>query len=724
MPKVGVAYVSIRARLDRLEKDLNTAKSTTLRRANETSAAVSKVFKGAVAYFGVTQIKAFGESLFDAGKQISRLKKSFTEITGSTEAADREFSFLRQTADDLGQNFYSLTDSYKSFIAATKGTVLAGQQTRDIFIGVTKAGTTLGISNEKMVSALNAVQKMMSTGTIQADEFRQQFAEAIPIALSAATEATGTTTAEFNKLLNSGKLLSEDFIPKLAKVLNRYSGSVDDATNASNKLDEAWMDFKIAIGDGSFMNDATEAIKNLTVALNSEGLQDGFRVLIGLLGDTANAIANLVQSTAGWAAVGRGDLGFFEFATMNSKELSDWLQKNRSDVGRLDLEIKKLNEQLTKESSFFAFSSGAQAAKQSRIDDIISKIKELKQQKNAIMLGGYDSPITYLPQSTKKQSQTDSAAEAQKEIDNVDKALKSFFKDVDRTNDLLNGIFKKEQDALEEYRDAMDNFSDLSRSTNDISDSISYDIDSYDELYSAISKVTEAQYIREKALKDEFELQKALRDVIDDTYDADMGNDFASQMDKMQAVFDKTKTGADIWADSMKDAFSGWATSYASTLNDMLWNSELTFDGILESFGKMITQMIIQGSMKNIISGAGSFDWASLFTTASQGHTGGRLVDGPQRSVPTTLFSHAPRLHSGLAADEFPAILQRGETVIPRGGSNKPIDFSMNIKNQTGANITSNDVRIVQPSPGKYIAEMVLKQKQTSKGFRKRMSVK
>jgi hypothetical protein len=37
------------------------------------------------------------------------------------------------------------------------------------------------------------------------------------------------------------------------------------------------------------------------------------------------------------------------------------------------------------------------------------------------------------------------------------------------------------------------------------------------------------------------------------------------------------------------------------------------------------------------------------------------------RSVPSEIFVNAPRLHNGLAGDEFPAILQTGETVNPRG---------------------------------------------------------
>ncbi len=51
-------------------------------------------------------------------------------------------------------------------------------------------------------------------------------------------------------------------------------------------------------------------------------------------------------------------------------------------------------------------------------------------------------------------------------------------------------------------------------------------------------------------------------------------------------------------------------------------------------------------------------------------HTGGRIGydDIPTGIAPASWFTHAPRLHAGLRSDEFPAILQRGEQVIPKGG--------------------------------------------------------
>ena len=65
---------------------------------------------------------------------------------------------------------------------------------------------------------------------------------------------------------------------------------------------------------------------------------------------------------------------------------------------------------------------------------------------------------------------------------------------------------------------------------------------------------------------------------------------------------------------------------------------------------------------------------ASLFTTAGLYHSGGAVGPAPpsRRTVPAAVFAPAPRLHSGLGPNEFPAILERGETVTPRGRSAGP----------------------------------------------------
>jgi hypothetical protein len=94
----------------------------------------------------------------------------------------------------------------------------------------------------------------------------------------------------------------------------------------------------------------------------------------------------------------------------------------------------------------------------------------------------------------------------------------------------------------------------------------------------------------------------------------------------MQKSAKKTKDESKGFTDDLKDAFTGWANNMSSTLNDVLWDSNSTFEDIATSFGKMITQMIIQTQiikplMANLFGGeGGSGGWmGSLFGSSSGG---------------------------------------------------------------------------------------------------------
>ena len=104
-------------------------------------------------------------------------------------------------------------------------------------------------------------------------------------------------------------------------------------------------------------------------------------------------------------------------------------------------------------------------------------------------------------------------------------------------------------------------------------------------------------------------------------------------------------------------------------LVDFVMTGKLNFRGFAES---VIADIIRIQARQAIASGAAAF-FGSLFgagvsASAIEAHEGGVVGDPhPTRRVPYEFFVGAPRLHAGLAADEFPAILQRGERVIPAG---------------------------------------------------------
>jgi len=80
---------------------------------------------------------------------------------------------------------------------------------------------------------------------------------------------------------------------------------------------------------------------------------------------------------------------------------------------------------------------------------------------------------------------------------------------------------------------------------------------------------------------------------------------------------------------------------------------------------RIILRMYVIKPLVNSIMG---FMGSAFGLPAFKMHSGGVVgLAGTPMMVPAGTFIGAPRLHNGLAPDEFPAILQRGETVLPRG---------------------------------------------------------
>lgn len=93
-------------------------------------------------------------------------------------------------------------------------------------------------------------------------------------------------------------------------------------------------------------------------------------------------------------------------------------------------------------------------------------------------------------------------------------------------------------------------------------------------------------------------------------------------------------------------------------------------EAVLEGLADKLLDLAINlaiGSLSRGIGAAGGFNFAA---PAFVQHGGGPAGTGPMRNVHPSVFANAPRLHGGgyIGPGEVPAILQRGETVIPRGG--------------------------------------------------------
>ncbi len=290
--------------------------------ALETQAAIwARVKSQAIGAFaagiGIGAIASFTKSIVDSTNKLIGWQNALKAVSPSAEIAAQSLAFVRAEADRLGLNLESMAGQYARFSAATRGTSLEGEKTREIFTSMSEAARVLNLSVESTEGAFRALEQMVSKGTVQAEELRGQLTERLPGAFPIAAEAMGVTTAELDRMLKSGEVLAEDLLPKLAKRLRElYSSGAAQAANSPsaeiNRLSNSLFDLRIAIGESGFMESITSGARGLT---------DSIRGIVesGAIDAVASGLTT-IGTAAAFAFGGRalGGIGAFVARTIES----------------------------------------------------------------------------------------------------------------------------------------------------------------------------------------------------------------------------------------------------------------------------------------------------------------------------------------------------------------------------------------------------------------------
>ncbi|GAB5390195.1 MAG: hypothetical protein Alpg2KO_31630 [Alphaproteobacteria bacterium] len=253
----------------------------------------------AVGFFG-TQ---FVRSSIETTMQLDAMDRAMKQATGSFEAAAEEMGFVREESDRLGLELLTTTQGYTKLASAARGTSLEGEQTRQLFLGISEASVVLGLNAEKTSGALTAVEQIMSKGKVSAEELRGQLGERIPGAFQIAARAMGVTTQELDKMLQQGELMADEFLPKFARQLRKEFGeaAVESASSAQaefNRFNNALIDMQRRFANSGVLDGVTEGVRDLTDVLSDpnvlnamDDLGSALAWVIGLAGDTAKGIA-------------------------------------------------------------------------------------------------------------------------------------------------------------------------------------------------------------------------------------------------------------------------------------------------------------------------------------------------------------------------------------------------------------------------------------------------
>lgn len=160
-------------------------------------------------------------------------------------------------------------------------------------------------------------------------------------------------------------------------------------------------------------------------------------------------------------------------------------------------------------------------------------------------------------------------------------------------------------------------------------------------------------------------------------------------------------------ANQQLDQFANIAQGVGSSLAQAFSDGKLEAQELLGILAQVASQLLQMGSGGGIGGGFLSGILGSIF------HQGGVVGSGgPKRNVHPAVFAGAPRMHSGgvagLRSGEVPAILQKGEVVIPKnmaGRSPQPQAVTITLVGEEGELFTPRVTQISGQTAGVVVRE-------------------
>lgn len=185
--------------------------------------------------------------------ELDAARVSIDFLTKSSERGAQSFEFIKKTADKMGTGLQSSITSFVTLMGAFKGTGFSVKAVEKIFEQTSMAVSAMGLSSERLKLSLLAMGQMASKGVVNMEELRRQLGDSLPGALETAARAMNVKLPELFKMVESGTLMSKEFLVKFGRELEKtFSGAVPKASetlrSALNRLDGAIYTLRTEIG--------------------------------------------------------------------------------------------------------------------------------------------------------------------------------------------------------------------------------------------------------------------------------------------------------------------------------------------------------------------------------------------------------------------------------------------------------------------------------------------
>lgn len=251
--------------------------------------------------------------IIQASTQLQGTESRINVITGGDPAKTaQEMQWVIQQADRLGISLQGLGEEWSKFAIAAQNSNFTMGEARKVFLSVAEAGRVLHLSSDNINLTFLALTQMMSKGTIQMQELRQQLGEHIPGAFSLMAKAVGVTGAELSKMMTNGQITS-DYLLKFADQLNAVYGAQLPNSLKLTQAEIGRFQTRLtlalnAIGESGVIDTFTESLRHLSDMLKSNDAQIWFQrlgsVISGVIKLLVAILDNMDLIFAAFAALG------------------------------------------------------------------------------------------------------------------------------------------------------------------------------------------------------------------------------------------------------------------------------------------------------------------------------------------------------------------------------------------------------------------------------------
>ena len=227
------------------------------------------------------------QQVADAVSQLQSFRNTLLSITGSAEKAADANELILAVVEKYNVPLEAARNGFNKLFASMAPAGFAAGEIQNLFLGISKASATFGLSADKVDRVNYAFAQMASKGQVMSEELKGQLGDVLPGAMAIFAKAAGfegpDAITKFGKALEDGvykgnemrKLLrnvgiemNKEFGPGAEGAAKTFQGAINRLQNAFTGLYESLEPAAIGVLN-SVMMPLADTLRNLTNGINA-----------------------------------------------------------------------------------------------------------------------------------------------------------------------------------------------------------------------------------------------------------------------------------------------------------------------------------------------------------------------------------------------------------------------------------------------------------------------